>query len=223
MRFSAPITCVRVAVAALAWGLLAAPGSTSTIVARDATAVRLEVDGQGRALVTYQQGGHAATRPGLGRDQRPDGDAPRLLRRLAIVRSAALEVLRRSVTAVRRPQARLAGHGTEGARRLVLGPSALAPAAAQPGPSSGRPARECLGASSLALARADSEALDLARLDRPGRHGPSLRPVHVPRQGRVRSREHARRQPARSVRPKHLPRHAKLAVRARMGAGEPRS
>ena len=45
------------AVAALAWGLLAAPGSTSTIVARDATAVRLEVDGQGRALVTYQQAG----------------------------------------------------------------------------------------------------------------------------------------------------------------------
>lgn len=57
MRFSAPISCVRVAVAALAWGLLAAPGSTSTIIARDASAVRLEVDGQRRALVTYQQAG----------------------------------------------------------------------------------------------------------------------------------------------------------------------
>ncbi len=50
-------TCLCAGLLALVCGLLAVPASGSTIVARDASNVRLAVDGQGRALVTYSQDG----------------------------------------------------------------------------------------------------------------------------------------------------------------------
>src|SRR5262249_47564777 len=167
-------------------------------------------------------------RPRVGRSERassfsvsPAGRLPpRLLRRLGDVQALRLEDAPQRVREVHRTAPPPSGHCVYGARRLVLGASALAAAPRELRPSTVPAGPGRMGAAALPLDRARRATRRLARLELRGTFPPPLRPPHVPWRAGVRLHDDAGRRPARLVWPRALPGHARLRIRPRLEARE---
>ena len=109
--------------------LAAGPAGAAEIVTRDAKNVRLATDDQGRALVTYSQGGRMwhVFYSGAINARQPSPSISQVKFKVDYSGGRGQwKNVQEHVPVLRRPEARLLPHRLQGVRRLLLGAAGLA-------------------------------------------------------------------------------------------------